>query len=715
MGKVGKILLAVVQIGAIIALNVYAPGIGSALSSALGGAISVATATSIVIGIGTAIIALGGAVLSAALFKVKSDFGRQKVNVRVEEATRWIVAGPVLQGGAALFAEHDASGNLWFVIVHADSILQPGYTYYFDNQLITVNEATREVTSTDFVDDGKTYWRVWTHTYSETDPTPTASTELQAAFPDKWSTLSHMLVGTTYSVVCGQAVKLKNRYKVYKWRGALGLGEPNIAIFGDWSNMYDPRDNTQILGNRATYKKSRNSALIWAWWRTHPFGREKAESDINWTRVGQQASICDETVVGIETTQKRYECAIGAQDSVDRSIVENQIMLSCDGQLVFDDDGRTWMNVGKYYAPNLSISRNRDIITMSSVEAQDGESETQGVVVRFIDHNANFAMQPSAAWYNPIYYVAGKGNTFLSIDIPTIFNHNQAMRVAKGIGLRSQPPHKLAPVVGLRGLRAMQERILNLDYDNQFAGDYELAAPVDVDESGVFCSLGLVPINADRWTLLAGEEKPRPNSTSSGGTGSLSLPTGVIIAYNNNRIEASFDPPLRDDVNYEFQYIKQSDWTGSDDDRWSNMSTDMDVFFAYSGVIDRSLPQYVRWRTVSNGGASTAWFDPPYLLNPQVDPLAPSELVTVTPSAGQAVVAWKNPNDLRFYMSDIWRGTTTVFSAATKIMGNYSGGVGQPQGITDTIAAGKYYYWVQAKAADGTTALPTGPVSGVIT
>lgn len=713
MGKVGKILLAVVQVAAIIALNYFAPGLGAALGSAIG--ISATLGTSIVIAVGTVAIALGGAVLSAALFKVKSDFGKQKVNVRVEEATRWLCAGPVLQGGAAIFADHDALGNLWYVIVHADSILQPGAEYYFDNELVAVDPTTHEVTTPDFTDEGKTYWRIWTHTYTETDAVPDPATELETAFPSMWPTISHMLVGTTYSVICGNSVKLKDRYKIYKWRGPLGLGEPNIAIFGDWSNMYDPRDGSQVLGDRSTYKLSRNSALIWAWWRTHPFGREKAETDINWSRVATMASICDETVVGIESTQKRYECAIGAQDGVDRSVVENQIMLSCDGQLVFDDDGKTWMNVGKYYTPTLSLNRNRDIITMSSVEAQDGESETQGVVVRYIDHNANFAIQPSAPWYNPNYYVEGQGNTFLSVDIPTIFNHNQAMRVAKAIGMRSQPLHKLAPVVGLRGLRAMQERIVNLEYDNQFAGDYEIASPVDADESGIFCSLGLVPIDVDRFTLLTGEEKPRPNSTTTSGSSGLTLPDAVTVVYNNGRIEARFNPPLRDDVSYQFQYIRQAEWTGADTDRWADMSVDMGTFFAFSGAVDQSVPQYVRWRTITSGGTATAWYDPPYLLGANVAPIGASELVTVTPSAGQALVGWKNPNDIRFYMSDVWRGTTATFSAATKIVSNYAGGVGQPQAVTDTVTAGTYYYWVQAKAADGTLATPTGPVSGVVT
>jgi len=610
-GKVGKILLAVVEIGAIVALNIYAPGLGAALAGTLG--ISAAAATSLIIAIGSVAITLTGSLISSALFKPKSDITAAKINVRQEEPIRWINAGLVLQGGGVLFAEFDSAGNLWYLVVHCDSIMTGAPQVYLDT--IPVTLSGNDVTTAAFTDEGKRYFKVWTHTYSESNPIPTGASELAAAFPTKWDTLSHMLVGTTYSVIRGAAIKIEDRYKVYRWRGTLGLGEPNVALLADWSNMYDPRDPDQVLGDRTTYKPSRNNELIWAWWRTHPYGRKKPESDIDWDRVAEQADICDQNITGIESMQPRYECAIAAQDNVDRASIETQIMTACDGQLVFNDDGKTWLRVGYYETPTLVLSANRDIITMESVEAQNGESETQGVIVRYIDHNANFTLQPSAPWYNPNYYDPGQGNTFLTVDIPTCYNHNQAMRLAKSIGMRSQPIQKIAPTVGLRGLRAMQERIVNINYDNTFAGDYEIVTPVEVDESGFFCSLGMVPMDENRFNLLPGEEKPKPNSATTESEFTPSLPTGVVIEYNNNRIEARFDTPFREDVRYEFQYIAQSEWNDDATDRWSRMNVDMDKLFAYSGSVDKSVPQLVRWRSVSSGGTPSNWYDPPYLVN----------------------------------------------------------------------------------------------------
>lgn len=696
MAKVGKILLAVVQIGSIIALNSFAPGIAGALSGALGFHVSAFTVTAI----GSVLISLAGSMLTNALFRPKSDMSASKINTRIEQANRVINGGKVLQGGQAAFGEFDAQGNLWVLIVHCDSILTGPPVYYLDNVAVSTN-AQGEVNTADFMDDGKRYFQLWTHTYSEANPIPSGATELQAVFGSKWSTVEHLLVGTTYSVMRCRAIKLENRYKVYRWRGAFGLGEPNLAVLGTWSNMYDPRDPTQVLGDRTTYKPSRNAAIAWAWWRTHRYGRRKPESEINWDRVAEQADICDQQVTGIESTQPRYTCDISATDNVDRGAIEQQIMMACDGQIVFDDDGRSWMRVGYYYTPTLALSRNRDIITMETVEAQDGESETQGVVVRYIDPLAGYTLQAAAAWYNPNYYRPGEGNTFLTIDIPTISNHNQAMRVAKGHGMRSQPIQKIAPTVGLRGLRAMDERIVRINYDNTFAGDYEIATPVEVDESGMFCSLGGVPVDPDRWDLLAGEEKPRPNSASSYVEIPLVLPTGVVVAYNNGRLEATFDAAVRADVRYEFEYIAQKDQATG---QWSRMSTDMDAQFAYSGPVDQTEPQLVRWRTVSSGGAVTLWSDPPYLVGAQQPVL--KSATNLSASAG--VVQWKNPNDLRFFYSDVYRGATATFSAATRIIQGMQGGVGQPQSIDDVAPVGTYY-WVVSHAEDGTAAAPTGP------
>lgn len=713
MGFVKKLVALV----AIAALTYYTFGAGGLVASgALGsGFLGVA--------IGSAIVAAGTYIIQTALMSSgrapKMDAG--KVNVRISDPPRWLHCGRARSGGGVVFGEFDAEGRFWYVVIHSDEILHAPYSYFLDDEPVTLGSdgyvqqaAFRLKTNKDkdpaAVDgEGKGYVRIWTTTYSATDPVPPRIAALDAALGTLW-TPDHKLVGTTFSVVCMDAIKIEHRHKIYRWRGPFGMGEPAVSIVGDWSSAYDPRDPTQTLGNRASYKPTRNAALAWAWFRTHPFGRGKAESSINWEAIAQQADICDQDVTGIEGTQKRYEAALAIVDSKRRADAEREILLSCDGQLVFDEDGRSWVRVGQWEAPTLAFSRNRDIMAMSSVEPQDGESETQGVIVNYVEPDANYTTQPSAAWLNPLYYDPLSTPKFLTVDVLACTNHNQAMRLAKAIGMRSQPRHKITPVVNLRGLQARQQRIVTINYDNTFAGDYEIATNVELDGGGMWTSFGAVPVDPARWTLLPGEEAPKP--VVDGTSGAVSYPpiAGENVYYADSTLRIDFPALARDDATYVAEYIPTSAITGAETDPWTPMA--INEVTAVSATVPAGVSYTVRYRYVVGSGAGSAWEYS--VISPEM-PMPAPEGLTATGGVGQAAISWQNPQDLRFKSSDTWRGSTTDFGSATKIVANYAGGVGQVQSITDTVAPGVWYYW--NVATDGATVEsdPAGPVSATVT
>ncbi|AJA07474.1 hypothetical protein SKP52_02715 [Sphingopyxis fribergensis] len=665
---------------------------------------------------------LGAAIGAVFGPKNRSKMEASKVNVKIPEPPRWLNCGRARQGGGVLFAEFDGEGRWWYLVVHSDEILHDGFSYFLDDEPVTldgsgyVNEKEFRLKTNKAKDpaetdgEGKGYIRIWTTTYSETDPTPPRISELDAAFASKW-TSDHRLVGTTFSVVCMDAIEIEHRYKIYRWRGPIGLGEPAISVVGDWANAFDPRDEAQTLGDRTTYKPTRNPVLVWAWFRTHPFGRGKAESSIDWGRIAEQADICDQDVVGIEGTQKRYEAGVAIVDETRRVDAEQEILAACDGFIFFGEDGKAWVNVGHYTAPTISLSRNRDIMAMSSIEAQDGESETQGVIVRYTDPAANYTAQPSAAWINPLYYDPFTTPKFLTIDVLPCQNHNQAMRIAKAVGQRAQPRHKIAPIANLRGLQCRHERIVAIDYDNTFAGDYEIATPVELDGAGIFTGFGAVPVNSSRWTLLPGEEQPKPVVDGSIGTVSFPAISGESVAYSDGAIRIDFPALPRDDATYVGEYILTSEITGSENDPWVSMTVNVDT--AVSGPVQGGASYTVRYRYVVTSGRGSAY---EYATITPEDTMPPATNLTVDGGVGEAAVTWKNPNDLRFFSSDIYRGTTNVFGSATLIAPGYAGGLGELQTITDTpLAPDTYYYWIVATDGGSIEATPTGPVSGTVT
>lgn len=712
----------IVALVAIAALTYFTFGAGGFVATGFGGLVAgggfVATL------IGTVIIAAGTYLISAVLGigPRTPSIDNAKTTVKISDPPRWINGGWARSGGGAMFGEFDNQGRFWYLVVHADEILHPPYSHFLDDVAVTLDtsgyiyqkefrlKTNKDRDPADFDGQGRGYIRIWTTTYSEADPTPPRIAALDAAFPTKW-TSDHRLVGTTFSVICMDALDVEHRYKIYRWRGPFGMGEPAISVLGSWANMYDPRDETQVLGDRTTYKTSSNPALIWAWFRTHKYGRRKAESSINWDRIAEQADICDQEVVGIESTQVRYACGTAIVDTKTRADAEREILLSMDGEIVFDEDGKSWCRAGYWYEPTLSFSRNRDIMAMASVEAQDGESATQGVIVNYVEPSANYTAQPSAAWLNPLYYDPASTPSFLIVDILTCQNHNQAMRLAKGIGMRSQPRHKIGPTVNLRGLRARQERIIDVQYDNvAFFGAYEIAAPVEMDATGIMSGFGAVPINSSRWTLLPGEEQPKPVVDGTEGTVSFPPISGENVYIQDGAIRIDFPTIPRDDASYVAEYILTSDITGDENDPWLPITVNIDT--AVSGLLLEGQSYTVRYRYVVASGAGSAW---EYSVQSTEAVLPPSTNLTADGGVGVAMVTWKNPNDLRFFSSDVWRGASADFGSATKILDSFGGGVGQVQSIEDTVAAGTWYYWNVATDGASLNATPTGPVSATVT
>lgn len=649
-----------------------------------------------------------------------------RVNVRVPEAERWWHAGISRAGGSAQFGEYDANGNFWYIVVHGDAELMGVEKRFFDDREIAIDEDGWVTTDEFCLTSGNDpyegsgtkvpYFRVFTTTFTPSNPVPPAISAFTSAFP-QW-TVDHKLAGTTFSAIMCKSIKLEHRHKVYRWRGAFGLGEPAFSVAGRWGRCFDPRDGTQNIISPATWKFTRNPALIWAGFRTHPYGRNKPMDSINWEKVAEQADICDQTVVGIQGSQPRYQCGISIPESKERAVGEAEILLSADAMIMHDGAGKAYPKVGYYEAPTLTLNRSRDIMAMASREATDGEMETDGVIVRYIDAAFGYQPQPSAPWMNPIYYKEGTTPRYLTVDVLACQNHNQAMRLAKAIGLRSQSSHRLAPTVGLRGLRARQERIIDLQYDESFAGDYEIATPVEVDENGIFTSFGCVPVDANRWTLLEGEEQSRPVMADPlPGAGDPVMPSGVNVyaapiagsGGASVRLEGTFSPSPRADHRYEFEYQLQ----GQSD--WRPMVVRMDDVLTYSDTVPNGQTHAVRWRTVASSGRATEWLDPPQSVLAVADTTPPGPVVGVSATGGAGTIdlEWTAPNSGNYYATRIYGGTTNNFGSALLLAVEY----GAPNSFDEIeitgLSAGTYYLWLVAINGSGipATEVPTGAVT----
>lgn len=480
------------------------------------------------------VISIGLSVASNLLFKPKAAGGTPpqnvQINTRLDTAPRWQLGGRVATGGSAgVFAEKDANGNLWYIIAHGDAEVTGTPTYILDGIPVVLSNGADGFTSGDVITNDfclNTSGAAFNGTGTKSPVfrlytvTPTSGAVFGAkpsAFTTAFPTLpaDFNLAGVCYTIVRCRALEAASYRNIMRWRGALGLGEPSVVIVGNFNRMYDPRNGAHNINNSATWTPGDgNTAILWAWWRTTRYGRNRPMNEVNWANVTEQANLCDLTVLnraGVATPL--YRTGVAFADDAARQDCEAQILKSADAYVAYDDAGLAYPVVGYYTAPTLTFSAARDIVSAQTEIIDDGELAVDGVVIYYTEPGLGYTRQPCATWFNTDYYDGTSAPNVYTEDILTCQDHNQAVRLAKAIGQRVAPTKKASFATTIKGILAKGQRSITLDYDATFQGVYEIASPVEEDASGIGAGFAVVPLGVDRWYLNGGEEGPPPSAT----------------------------------------------------------------------------------------------------------------------------------------------------------------------------------------------------------
>ena len=500
--------------------------------------------------------------------------------------------------------------------------------------------------------------------------------DFAAAFPNLPS--DFYLAGVSYTIVRCAAVPLEHYRKAYRWRGGLGLGEPSVSVVSNFSRMYDPRNEDHDIEDPSTWTPGDgNPAILWAWWRTTRYGRNKPMSSIAWDKVATEADKCDATVLDRSSEPvPRYRCGVAFPDNKPRHECERDILQTCDGFVVYDDEGKAWPRVGVYEAPTLTFSAARDIISEQTEIVDDGEAQIDGVIVEYISPDHGWTKQPSAPWLNPTYYDALIQPNFLTIPILGCQNHNQAVRLAKAYGLLAGAERKAALNTTIKGILAKGERTITLDLDAEFQGPHQIATPVVEAPSGTEAAFAVVPMQTDRYDLGEGEEGPPPalapvldidDTLEIAGNVNVAVETISSASGASVRLVATFDAPSRVDRFFRFRYRL----AGSTDPH-EFMATDMDELRSLSPIVSTDVDYTVTWQTVTAGGRATVWSDerdtPASITVSAIADDTPGPLADVVATAGNgaAVFEGTGSDTGNFRGVRIYRGAVgAAFSTAS--------------------------------------------------
>jgi len=689
--------------------------------------------------ISSLLLQTGLSFVANAIFGQKPDVPAQdelRYNTRLEDSQRWQVGGFNIVGGAAgSFGEYDADGNFWYIVIHCDNELLSTPIYYLDDIEVELDE-DGNVTTDDFcltagysqydgVGTKVPYFRLYTVTIPQTGlkygQLPTGFTD---AFPDLPE--DFRLTGTTFTVVRCKSIPQQHYGKAFRWRGPMGLGEPSVAMYADFSRMYDPRNAAHDINDSTTWTSGNsNAAIVWAWWRTHAFGRNKAMADVNWDRVAVAADICDEQVVNRSGEYiPRYRCGIAVPDSQTRSDADATIRLTFDAMVFNDDEGRVYPKAGKYEEPVYAVNGSRDIISAMTQIVDDGEAALDGVVVNYLSPDHNYTSQPCAPWKNPNFYDETREPNYLYLDILGCQDHNQAVRLAKAYGGRVQPTQKAAFVSTVYGVLLSDQRSIYLNYDSTFTGVYEIASPVEKAADGNSVSFGVVPLASDRWGLQAGEEGEPPSDTPVLVETSLATTTvtkvGTIniaserVTATSARVVVSFDEYTRADYRPEFRFYDYETDQGTEVYQYLSVADDAPV--ATSATVRTNRNILLQSRTVTASGRASAWeLHEVFRVTSNITP--PIELTSATfdaSTAGQVTISLTSGNDPQLFSVVVRRNTTNDLSTANVVDTVYIA-ANQNANHVDIIDAGSYYYWVTPANASGIDGPQTSPTQVTVT
>jgi len=615
-------------------VSTFLIGLGAGLAGTAGagvylGALGAGVAVGSFIAANIPTILLTAATLALQVIQNSQPQSRSSINVKIAAALRWYAAGYRKIGGNVLFFKF-VNGALWYLIVHCDSELVEFDHYELDGIRVAIN-GDRRVTTKEFqgwaggilgqFQTLQPFYTIWTSTFSPADPVPPGVAAFKAACPE-W-TDEHKLVGTTFSVVKIDACDDKQKQQVRSWRqGAIGVGEPSLVVVGWWSRVYDPRDEDQDPDDESTWPSSSNNAvLVSAWNRYDRHGFNRPMDSFEWDRIAAAADICD---IPIEDrygdTAPNYAASVAFGSDKVKGDRERELLRCYDGTVHYDEEGKLYFGVGHYeedFEP-VTLSRKRDIISLASADVNDGETPVDGVIAHYTDPFTGKVI-PAAPWKNPAFFQDGKQPNYQVLAVEGCDNHNQAFRLAKAFGLKSQPPIRLASNIGIRIHRLVEERYVTMnfpvgDVDEDLAGLYQIDNPIEMDPSYHVGAVSMVPWGADYYTLAPGEEPEKPPIDlielddevpllDPDDVNVVSVPI-VGTASNAARIEASFPEPPPN-ISYEFLY------SDNDGETWNAMATDLQALTARSPIVDAPGTYLVVWRTVTAGGDFSEYSDPP--------------------------------------------------------------------------------------------------------
>jgi hypothetical protein len=565
--------------------------------------------------------------------------------------------------------------------------------------------------------------------------TETAYSQLITLLPGVWTT-NHRGDGCVTAMVTWQPVKAKDYQKRYP------NGQPALSMVARWLRVFDWRDPDQSLTDPSTWVWSENAVLHLADYILTVEKAERAPTEMfpgsaaltaawnryflpaldSWTAAADDADTATPLKAG--GTEPRYRGCVSHKLTDPHKDVKARLLGCFDGFLTAREDGALVVYSGRFYEPTVSIGPD-EIVTYSLQNGVEDENAVNDVTVTYLSAEHDYNVVDADNWTDEAD-ISARGAIRSETMAPDVPSNGQARRLVKRKVAQAMAPHRGTVTTNSAGRAARGERFVHLRLREAgrtfYDGPAEITALTrNLATGGVTFSWIAADASIDDWNPTTEEGSPASVGTGVAVT-DLTTPTIASAtatfaqdsAANTSgvRIHLVVAAPDRPDLTWQVRtrVTGSISWDQREyDDLDPGASVELLTEFVGS---DASIEVEVAYQT--GDGRFSDW-SATSTVSTSTSGLAPSPPsgVTATGHTGNAVIGWTNPVS-NFSYARVYRGTTSTFGSASQVGGDIVGGPGASQTFTDTVAAGTYYWWVQAFSAAGTGSGPAGPHSAVV-
>lgn len=404
-------------------------GIGAAVAgSAAAGLVSGAVLSAVVGGVvATGVTFLGQSVLSSGKRNLASSQAQTQAQATInrlanyaQAVTYWEWAfGRVRKGGPLAFSEATDSTDIvagntgpkrHYAVILAGHQIEGVVQRYSDQRQVSV-DGNGLVTNTGTAG----FVRIRDYLGSSSQA---ADAELVSSFPE-W-TSAHDMTGLAYLAAWARNVAPDEPFsEIYP-----GGREPVLtAIIDGWNEIFDPRSSTTGF--------TANAALVTAHVLTAIWGQS-----VDWDDVAEEADASD------------FKWEINGTLSADQTFEQMRVALmsACDGFSFEKADGTVGFYVGRWMAPEITLTQADFEELEVSEGVRDGQSPTE--VSAIYTEPANEYTRPESGAF---VFDAGANSYREQIDLPLVSSHTQASRINKRTGHKLRARYSLRGVIGRVG------------------------------------------------------------------------------------------------------------------------------------------------------------------------------------------------------------------------------------------------------------------------